>query len=290
MKGNADKARLGTWQAFAGMPWNWPLSPDVRLRLRWLGQAGFLIETKTKRILVDPYLSDSLAEKYRGKRYPHSRMIPVPADPEILGDIDLYLATHSHTDHLDPGTAGPIARLYPRCRFVVPAAGAAIARERGIPTSRLSKADAFAPLDVEGIGIYPIPSAHEELSIDGAGHHRFLGYILSVGGMTLYHSGDCAPYPGLEENLAPFGIDIGLLPVNGRDSLRREANIPGNFTLEEAVGLARSSKFRWMIGHHFGMFDFNTIDPEAARAWIENRHLSGICIAAMDTVYDFMAP
>ncbi|HWP68417.1 MAG TPA: hypothetical protein VN437_03870, partial [Rectinemataceae bacterium] len=71
MSENTDKARLRIGKAPIDMPWNGPLPPDVRLRLRWLGQAGFLMETGGIRILVDPYLSDSLAEKYRGKQYPH---------------------------------------------------------------------------------------------------------------------------------------------------------------------------------------------------------------------------
>jgi L-ascorbate metabolism protein UlaG (beta-lactamase superfamily) len=48
------------------------------LRLYWLGQAGFLIDAAPEhaprplRLLIDPYLSDSLAEKYRGKEFPIS--------------------------------------------------------------------------------------------------------------------------------------------------------------------------------------------------------------------------
>ena len=35
-------------------------------------------------------------------------------------------------------------------------------------------------------------------------------------GLTIYHSGDCAPYEGLARNLSGFQIDLALLPVNGR--------------------------------------------------------------------------
>ncbi|MHB9152478.1 MAG: MBL fold metallo-hydrolase [Spirochaetales bacterium] len=287
---NSDDRRFRARKLAGEEAWDEALPPDVRLRLRWLGQAGFLVETREVRILIDPYLSDSLAEKYRGKPYPHRRMAPAPAAPEALGRIDLYFATHSHTDHLDPGTVAPIAALCPDCRFIVPAAGAGVARERGVPASRLLAADAFAAMSVGGIGVYPIPSAHEELLIDEAGHHRFLGYILSVAGVNLYHSGDCVPYPGLAENLAPFDIDIGLLPINGRDERRRAAGIPGNFTLEEAASLADASHFHGMIGHHFGMFDFNTIDPAEARAWLENRRLPGMRVAEIGLAYEIMAP
>lgn len=34
-------------------------------RIYWLGQAGFIIEMAGYRIIIDPYLSNSLAEKYK---------------------------------------------------------------------------------------------------------------------------------------------------------------------------------------------------------------------------------
>ncbi|MCG8509851.1 MAG: hypothetical protein MI741_11550 [Rhodospirillales bacterium] len=52
--------------------------------LFWLGQAGFWIETGEHRVLIDPYLSDSLAEKYAGKKHDHKRMMPPPSTVERL--------------------------------------------------------------------------------------------------------------------------------------------------------------------------------------------------------------
>jgi L-ascorbate metabolism protein UlaG (beta-lactamase superfamily) len=237
----------------------------------WLGQAGFLLEAAGVRVLLDAYLSDTLAEKYRGKRFPHVRLVPPPVDPAALRDVDLVLCTHGHTDHLDPGTVGPVARGNPGCRFVVPAAAAEVARARGVPADRLVPASAFAPLEVAGVRIHPLPAAHEQLSIDGAGQHLFLGYVLELGGAAVYHPGDCVPYPGLVGNLSPHPVDLALLPVNGRDAERTSAGILGNFSLDEAVELTRACGFGAAIGHHFGLFDFNTIDPAAARAALAAR-------------------
>ena len=38
----------------------------VTLRLWWLGQSGFLVQLDGRHLLLDPYLSDSLTEKYAG--------------------------------------------------------------------------------------------------------------------------------------------------------------------------------------------------------------------------------
>ena len=50
----------------------------MTLRARWLGQAGFLLSVDSDHLLVDPYLSDSLARKYAGTVFPHIRLRPVP--------------------------------------------------------------------------------------------------------------------------------------------------------------------------------------------------------------------
>ncbi len=243
-------------------------APSAGIHLHWLGQAGFLVEAAGARFLIDPYLSDSLAQKYRGTARPHIRLVPPPVDPGSLRDIDFVMATHGHTDHLDPGTLAPIAAANPGCSFIVPGSCAALALERGVPKERLIEAEAFRDLAICGLVIHALPSAHEELAVDGRGRHKALGYIIEAGGMSVYHPGDCAPYEGLEANLASFKIDLALLPVNGRDAARKEGGVPGNFSLEESVALARSQGFGASLGHHYGLFDFNTIDVAAAEVYL----------------------
>lgn len=264
------------------------LAPEssVRLRVQWLGQAGFLIDAPGVRIIIDPYLSNSLGVKYRGARFPHLRMMPVPVDPREISSLRVYLATHHHGDHLDADTVEAIAPHNPDCVFVVPAASRESAKLSAVSPDRILGADAFTPLKLGPVEIFPIPSAHEELTLDGAGHHVFLGYVISVDGLTIYHSGDCAPYPDLVRNLSPFRVDLALLPVNGRDAPRREAGILGNFSLEEAMELAREAGFARTIGHHFGMFEFNTIDVPEAERWLACEKVKDFQLAWMDRAYE----
>lgn len=258
----------------AALPVASPGAPDAAregLALYWLGQAGFLVESASHRILIDPYLSNGLGIKYRDTVRPHIRMSPVPIAPEALRDIDIVLASHGHGDHLDPMTIGPVAAANPDCLFVVPSSCAERALSSGVPPERLVEANAFSSLDVRGVAIHPIPSAHEELAIDDHGRLLALGFVIELAGVTVYHSGDCAPYPGLVDNLSHFEVDLGLLPVNGRDPELSAAGILGNFSLEEAVSLAERAGFGAAIGHHFGMFAFNTIDEADARRILGGR-------------------
>ena len=230
--------------------------------LVWLGQAGFWIETGNARILIDPYLSDSLARKYAGQKNDHRRMMPPPLLPEELPRPDLVLVTHAHTDHMDPDTLAPLAAQYPDLPFVVPAAREDVARARIGNAARLIPVDAGASLDfVPGLRIDVLPAAHEALERDAQGRHVFLGYGIAGGGISLYHSGDCVPFDGLVPAIQTLTPDIMLLPVNGRDHQRLSAGVPGNFTLDEAINLASLVGTRFLIPHHFGMFDFNASDP-----------------------------
>ncbi|MDC7228315.1 MAG: MBL fold metallo-hydrolase [Spirochaetales bacterium] len=235
------------------------------LGLTWLGQAGFLVECGKTRLIIDAYLSDSLYDKYKDKKFPHKRMIPVPFAPTQLTDIDLVFCTHGHTDHMDPGTLPHLAAANPGGRFVVPASEKAKAVERGVPADRLIGLDAEGSLfdnAKSGIVVRAIASAHEELATDSEGRSLYLGYVVDICGQRLYHSGDCIPYTGLAEALKKLHIDVALLPVNGRDDYRKSNGVPGNFTVAEAAELCVNSGIKTIIPHHFGMFDFNTESPE----------------------------
>ncbi len=240
-----------------------PAAPGVRLY--WLGQAGFVLETGGMRIAIDPYLSDALAAKYALSPYSHRRMSPPPATPDELGALDLVLCTHHHTDHMDPGTLAPLARRLPRLRFVVPAASLALAQERTQAGAArfiaLDAGDGVEPLP--GLEIRALPAAHETIERDSVGRCRFLGYSIVCDGMAIFHSGDCVPYPGQIGDVARAAPTLALLPVNGRSEALNAAGFAGNFRIDEAVSLCEQAGVRAMIAHHYGMFAFNTADPEA---------------------------
>lgn len=249
------------------------LDENVTLRAYWLGQAGFLLDSATARVVIDPYLSDSLALKYQGTRFPHHRMMPPPTIAEDLKDVDWVLSTHRHTDHLDPGTLPVLAEANPHCRFLLPKSAADTALKRGVPAGRMTVCDSgdhmLLPVreGEENLKLSVVPAAHEDREYDEEGHDLYLGYIVEIGGCKAYHSGDTIPFPELDEALSGFDIDLAFLPVNGRDEERRKNGVPGNLTLDEAVDLALRQDISFAIGHHFDMFSFNTIERE----WGEQR-------------------
>ena len=60
------------------------LSDNNHFHVWWLGQSGYLLQWKGKRVLIDPYLSDSLTKKYATTDKPHIRMSEMVIRPDWL--------------------------------------------------------------------------------------------------------------------------------------------------------------------------------------------------------------
>jgi len=232
------------------------------VELYWLGQAGFLVRSPRLSFLIDAYLSDQLAEKYRGHIFSHTRLTAAPITVAELPGLDFVFCTHHHGDHLDIPSITGIARKFPHTRFIVPAASEPEVVPAGLSKEQIIWAEAEREIQLsDSLKVTPLKAAHEGFEYDQLGRDRFLGYLFEVEAGLIYHSGDTVRYPGLAERIIRFCPHLALLPVNGRRAELRETKIAGNFTLEEAVQLCVEAKIPALIAHHFGMFAFNTVDP-----------------------------
>lgn len=240
--------------------------PDQATGWAWLGQAGFLLRHAGQRWLLDPYLSDHLAQKYAGTDFPHERLMPPPLAAEEMRDLDWVLCSHRHGDHMDPGALPVLAAQSPTCRFLVPRAERDAAVKLGLPSARLILANAGDTFRMGStLTLHVVPSAHETLKVNAEGEHHFLGFILQLGALTLYHSGDCVVYEGLAERLRAGRVEVALLPVNGRRAPLTARGILGNMTFEEARALCLAAGIGTLVPHHFGMFAFNSLAPAELR-------------------------
>lgn len=232
-----------------------------QLHIWWLGQSGFLVQWQGRHCLFDPYLSESLTQKYNGTDKPHVRMTERVIAPERLDFIDIVTSTHNHTDHLDAETLLPLKQVNPELRLVLPSANIGFAAERlqcgpdWLAGFECGGRSVVGPFNVTGV-----PAAHEKLECDDLGRCHHMGFIVQFGPWTVYHSGDTVRYDGMAEQLRPYGVDIALLPINGRNPERR---VPGNLTGVEAAQLGEAIGARLVVPCHFDLFEFNTVTPDA---------------------------
>jgi L-ascorbate metabolism protein UlaG (beta-lactamase superfamily) len=234
--------------------------PGDGLSLWWLGQSGFLLKSANRRVLLDPYLSDSLTTKYANTDKPHVRMTRLAIGPRNLIAIDVVTSSHNHTDHLDGETLKGVFATNPNAAFIIPEANRSFVAER-LDCHRdwpigLSDGESVTTKDIV---IHAVPAAHNEIDRDEHGRCRYLGYVVQMNGVSVYHSGDTLHYPGMAELLKPFGVDIALLPINGN---RPERRVAGNLFGDEAARLAKEIGARLVIPCHYDMFAFNTETPD----------------------------
>ncbi len=235
-------------------------SPE-HFHLWWLGQSGFLLAWNGHRLLLDPYLSDSLTEKYAATDKPHTRISARVIRPELLVGLTGVTASHVHTDHLDSATLQPVLRQNPDLSLFFPAAIENTVRERlgdFAALTRLVGMDAGEMVTCGAFQVHAIPAAHNTVERDSSGRCRFLGFVIRFGRFALWHSGDTLWHEDLVARLLPHRVDVALVPINGNEPSRRVA---GNLNGTEAAAVAKAIGAGVAVPHHFDLFAFNTADP-----------------------------
>lgn len=230
----------------------------MSLELFWLGQAGFRVrasEGAGPTVFCDPFLSE-----HEGRTWSP----PINAEG-LAQQADVILVSHEHIDHLDRPTLRAAA-AHAHFTVVVPRPIVEEVTALGIPSDRVVGAQPDAPVSINGLTIHPVPARHgvnvsdaytfgEQLS---NGLVRYLGYVFELGGVRIYHAGDCIPYDGQVDRLKELRPQVACLPVNGRDFFREsERNIVGNMDFREAARLAHDVGAKVLVPMHWELFPHN---------------------------------
>lgn len=238
--------------------------PHGQLALWALGQSGFVIKGDATIAYIDPYLSDS------GAKVGAARRFPSPMDPAAIQHADVVFATHEHLDHADGPTLGPLLAASPQATLITSLQGREIALESDISAERIIVPRVGERVKFAGLTYTAMPASHGASAlpvtryayeVDHDGHARWMGFLISCNGVTLYHAGDTILFPELFTALKSQGVDLALLPINGRDFFREQQDIVGNLWPREAVELAVAIGARVLIGCHNDLFDGNRVNP-----------------------------
>ena len=209
------------------------------MKITWLGQAGLLFEYGNIKIMIDPYLSDSVA-KVNPKNYRRA-----PLNKELFDiEPDIMIFTHDHLDHYDPETA-PVFLAEGRKNMTVlcPCSVWSKARQNGKDHNYVLF-DSHTEWTEHGLRFIAVRAAHSDPSAIGVIIEELAsGKSYYVTGDTLYSTDVIA-----DIKRSPYSV---LLPING---------VGNNMNAEDAERFARDIGAFVAIPLHFGMFD--EIDPE----------------------------
>lgn len=205
------------------------------MKVTWLTQAGLLLEQDGTRVMVDPYLSDSV-----GKREPkkHRR---VPADPTYRTlHPDVLIITHDHLDHLDPETLSGILDTDTPITVLAPENAYRKLLTLGYDHNYvlLSPHSVWSQNDLT---FYAVAAAHSDTAA--------AGFVIDDGSRTYYITGDTLyNYDVIDDVLALVkgGVDTVFLPING---------VGNNMNARDAADFACAVGAKCAVPLHYGLFD-----------------------------------
>lgn len=234
-----------------------------RISLKWLGQMGFLVETDSIRLCIDYFASAH-----------DLRQTPVPIPVGELRDVDVFLGTHDHSDHIDHEAWRIWAKTNPNAKFVFPAAHMEKIVADGVAVHNAVGLNDGESVKIGNLTIHAIAAAHEFLDQDPVtGFYPYLQYLIEIDGVKIHHAGDTVRYEGMLPKLKAFGtIDAEILPINGRDAKRYRRNCIGNMTYQEAADFAGEINPGMIIPGHWDMFADNNGDPDAFADYLDAKY------------------
>jgi L-ascorbate metabolism protein UlaG (beta-lactamase superfamily) len=168
--------------------------------------AGYLITVGDKRILIDAL--------YEG--YPEGILKPVVYAQPPFDGVDLILATHEHRDHFSPQLVAKYMRENPHTIFISTKSAVRQllaqdsdlrGRTKGVELNKGERRQ----IDVEGIGLEAIYLSH------GVAGLLNLGFVITVDGAKLFHTGDLSPDHVRVSYLQDYGLpeeqlDVAFVP------------------------------------------------------------------------------
>lgn len=239
-----------------------PVRDDVRLSALWIGHASFLIQISDKVIMLDPLLTNNVAEVLR-------RRVEPGLDLSSLKQLDMIIISHSHMDHLSFGSLDEIEELFPGSDLIFPEGV-----EYYLPDLKFN----FHRMKIAGNGdnkyigetkmidsvkITTVAAVHwgGRYGIDGKlwMSNGFSGFIIQYKDITVYYTSDTA----YDEKLFKFigdnyNIDLAIVNIIYCDGCSEINSGSSHIYPLGAIKIMNDVKAKFMIPAHWGLF----ADPE----------------------------
>lgn len=203
-----------------------------KIAIAWMGQAGFLFKNSMGKILaLDVYLSD-LAQTQDGNK----RLMPALCFAEEL-PVDIVLASHHHTDHLDmesiPVWIERLARLYSSKTSIE------LCSKAGISPKQMFTVEVGTNVTDMGYRIEAVFADHGDTAKDA------VGFLITSEDVCIYFTGDTSYQQDRMKYALEKKIDLLIVPINGEY---------GNMNERDAAMLASQANAYRTIPCHFWTF------------------------------------
>jgi len=179
--------------------------------IEWNSQASVKIKFDDKVLYIDPYKLESFEK------------------------ADYIFISHDHGDHLSLKDIRKIADE--TTKFII--SEPCINKVKSLEYDQLEIMLPGEKIDLDNIPVEAVPA----YNIDKNYHpkeNNHIGFIITLNGVRIYHSGDTSRIPEMKN----FNCDIGMLPLGQTYTMD---------SVEEAVEAARDIKAKIVIPFHYGL-------------------------------------
>lgn len=207
------------------------------VRVTYVGHSCVLIASNGTQILIDPFIDGNPTAVVPGKGF----------SPKLI------LVTHAHSDHL--GDTVKLAKKF-KAKVLATTEFAKWLTTEGVDAISAHFGGKI-PFDFGWVKLWP--SMHTSTAPDGSNLGIAAGFVVSIGGKCIYHSGDTA----LTSDMALVGeeksIDLACLPIGGHFTMG----------IDDAVKAVGMLKPKVVLPIHYNTWEIIKADPEEFSAKVD---------------------
>lgn len=219
------------------------------MKLTYCGHSTFLVETRGKKMLIDPFLTPNELTTQARERI-SDPALKANLDPERVA-VDVMLLSHGHGDHV---ADAPAIALRTGAKVVSNYEIVTWMQEKGVQNFHPLNHGGKVQLDVGTVKY--VNAVHSSVLPDGTYGGNPGGFVIWNDETCFYFAGDTAL--SLDMKLIPMTcprLDFAILPIGD------------NFTMGYADAIIASDFIECdrIIGCHFDTFPYIKIDHAAAK-------------------------
>lgn len=197
--------------------------------IQWYGQASVRIKGANKVIYVDPYLL---------------------TDNEVA---DYIFITHSHGDHFSIEDIKKIANNY--TKIYAPKDCCDKLRGQGLVNCIVVTPE--ESLKMEGVRVKVVPAYNIAKNFH-AREKKFVGYVITLDGVKIYHPGDTEQIPEMKD----IQCDIAFMPLGQTYTMQN---------VQEAANAVLDVKAKYAIPIHFGLYEGAATDAQLFKDLLKDK-------------------
>jgi len=203
---------------------------EMLKNIQWFGQAAVKITAGGKIIYIDPF---------------HIKK----ADR-----ADIILVTHSHSDHFSPSD---IKKISTKDTLII-ATKDCSSKLAEIENARVLESEPGFKTSVNDIKIEAVPAYNVVKTNFHPKANKWVGYIITVDGVRIYHAGDTERIPEMKT----FECDIAMLPLGQTYTMN---------SVREAADAACDVKAKIAIPIHYGLYEGTPADAEKFKELLKDK-------------------